>query len=160
VVLLGTCAAYPGVGLQPGQVVVAQKCVLADATVLEGRASFPEPVTGVIEPNAVLANALGMRGSGMVCVATPLAVTTDAIIAQRFAGQLGCHVEHHEAFGVAMSCAPQHAPFAAVFGVSHEMGPNGREVWRVRHRAAAHAAANLVAAWLQSGAAGLPHQEG
>ena len=51
------------------------------------------------------------------------------------------------------------AVLCAVLGVSHEMGPDSRETWRLNHRTSAHAAAQVVAAWLQSGGAGLPHNE-
>lgn len=157
VVLLGTCAAYPGKGLSPGQVVVATRATLAEAAVLEGRAAFPEPMTCVIDTHRVLTSALSLSSTRPVRVATPLAVTTDAGMASRFSGQLDCDVEHYEAFGVALACAPRHIPFAVVLGVSHEMGPAARETWRTNHRNAAHAAAQVVTAWLQSGGAGLPH---
>jgi nucleoside phosphorylase len=159
VVLVGTCAAYPGRGLAPGQVVVATRAMLAEGAVLEGRAAFPEPMTCVIETHRVLTSALSLSSTRPVKVATPLAVTSEAGLANKFASQLECEVEHYECFGVALGCAPRHVPFTAVLGVSHEMGPNSRETWRVNHRSAAHAAAQVVAAWLQSGGAGLPHSE-
>lgn len=159
VVLLGTCASYPGKGLAPGQVVVATRLVLADSVVLEGRAAFPDPMTGQVDTHRVLTSALSMSTTRPVRVASPLAVTMDGQLALRFSQGLDCDVEHQEAFGVALACAPRHLPFAVVLGVSHEMGPNSRETWRLNHRSSAHAAAQVVAAWLQSGAAGLPHQE-
>lgn len=159
VVLLGTCAAYPGRGLGPGQVVVATKAMLAEGAVLEGRAAFPDPMTCVIEMHRVLTSALSLSSTRPVKVASPLAVTSEAGLANRFASQLDCEVEHSESFGVALGCAPRHVPFSAVLGVSHEMGPNSRDTWIQNHRSAAHAAAQVVAAWLQSGGAGLPHNE-
>lgn len=160
VVLVGTCAAYPGKGLVPGQVVVATRVMLAEGAVLEGRASFPEPMTCVVETHRVLTSALSLSSTQPVRIATPLAVTMDSGLASRFSSQLDCDVEHYEAFGVALACAPRHVPFSAVLGVSHEMGPNARETWRLNHRTAAHAAAQVVSAWLQSGGAGLPHGQG
>ncbi len=159
VVLLGTCAAYPGRGLATGQVVVATRMLLGDAAVVAGRAAYPDPMTGQIDTHKVLTSALSMSTTRPVRVASPLAMTMESQLALRLSQQLDCDVEHLEAFGVGLACAPGHVPFAAVLGVSHELGPNGRESWRLNHRSAAHAAAQVVAAWLQSGAAGLPHTE-
>jgi hypothetical protein len=133
--------------------------MLADGAVLEGRAAFPEPMTCVIDTHRVLTSALSLSSTRPVRVATPLAVTVDSGLAGRFSAQLDCDVEHYEAFGVALACAPRQLPFSIVLGVSHEMGPDARETWRVNHRTAAHAAAQVVIAWLQSGGAGLPHGE-
>jgi nucleoside phosphorylase len=158
-VLLGTCAAYPGKGFMPGQVVVGTRIVLAEASVLEGRAGFPEPMTGMLEPHKVLTSGLSLSSTRPVQIANPLAITMDAALANRYSQQLQCDVEHYEAFGVGLSCAPSHIPFAVVLGISHVMGPDAGEVWRRHHRAAAREAAQVVIAWLQSGAAGLPHRE-
>lgn len=156
VVLLGTCAAYPGRGLSPAQVVVAERSVVADAAVLQGWSSFPDPMTGQVVSNAGLVGGLTTTGTRRVSVASPCAVTADVNLGAEFASKLGCDAEHSECFGVALACAPYRVPFAAVLGVSHELGPAARETWRVTHRAAAYAAASLVAAWLRSGAAGVP----
>ncbi len=157
VVLVGTCAAYPGRNLSVGQVVVAERLVVADGAVLKGWAAFPDPMTGVIEPHRVMTSALASTGTRRVTVASTLAVTIDPSLAQAFSAQLRCDVEHQEAFGVALACAPTHVPCAIVLGVSHEVGPAARETWRVSHRQAAVAASTLVLSWLQAGGAGVPH---
>ncbi len=156
-VLLGTCAAYPGRGLSPGQVVVAERTVVADAAVLKGWSTFPEPMTGQVLTHPGMLGGLTTTGVRRVSVASPCAVTTDVGLAADFAAKLQCDVEYNEAFGVALACAPYQVPFAAVLGVSHEIGPSSRETWRVTHRAAAHAAASLIGAWLRNGAVGVPH---
>ena len=157
VVLVGTCASYPGRNLAPGHVVVANRIVLADAGVLKGWSSFPGPMTGTLDTHRSMTSALLSTGPRAVTVASTLAVTVDASLAQAFVTQLGCDAEHLEAFGAAMACAPSQLPFAVVLGVSHEVGPNARETWRVTHRQAAQAAAALVTAWLHTGGAGVPH---
>lgn len=157
VVLVGTCASYPGRGLTVGQVVVAQRLVVADAAVLKGWAAFPDPMTGQVDTHRVMTSALASTGTRTATVASTLAVTLDPMLAQAFAAQLGSDAEHQEAFGVALACAPSQVPLAVVLGVSHEVGPNARETWRVSHRQAALAASSLVVAWLQGGGAGIPH---
>ena len=157
VVMLATCAAYPGCGLSPGQVVVMERTVVADAAVLKGWATFPDPMTGQVKAHAGLVGGLTTAGTRRVSVASPCAVTTDLGLAAEIVSRLGCDAENNEAFGVALACAPYQVPFVAVLGVSHELGPNARETWRVTHRSAAHAAAALIGAWLRNGAVGVPH---
>jgi nucleoside phosphorylase len=156
-VLMGTCACYPGRNLAPGRVVVVERVVIGDAAVLRGWSNFPEPMAGQVAIHAGLLSGLAGPGVRRVSVASTLSVTADVTLAAELAAQLNCDVEHHEAFGIALACAPYQLPFAAVLGVSHEIGPQARETWRVTHRAAAHAAASLVGAWLRSGAVGVPH---
>lgn len=158
-VLLGTCAAYPGRGLAPGQVVVVERTVLADAAVLKGWSTFPDPMTGQVHTHPGMLGGLTTTGVRRVSVASPCAVTNDVGLAAEFASRLQCDVEYSEAFGVALACAPYQVPFAAVLGVSYEVGPNARETWRVTHRAAAHAAASLIGAWVRNGAIGVPHTQ-
>ena len=157
--LLGTCAAYPGRGLTPGQVVVAERTVIADAAVLKGWSTFPEPMTGQMQTHAGMVGGICTAGTRRVTVASPCAITTDAGLGADIAQRLQCDVEHSESFGVALACAPYRVPFASVLGISHEIGPNARETWRVTHRAAAHAAATLIGAWLRNGAVGVPHAD-
>jgi nucleoside phosphorylase len=142
----------------PGQVVIADRVVLADAMVLQGRASFPDPMAVSVETHRVITSALVGAGMRKVGIASPLGSTTDLAVASAFAMRLGCDVEYPEAFGVGLACAPTQVPFVSVLGVSHEIGPNARETWRVSHRGAGFAAAGLVMSWIQSGAAGLAHR--
>lgn len=159
-VLLGTCAAYATRSLTPGQVVVAERAVLADAAVLKGWSTFPDPMTGQIQTHPGMLAGLTAGGTRSVAVASPCAITSDAALANDIVGRLHCDVEQSEAFGIALACAPYRIPLAAVLGISHVIGPNARETWRVTHRAAAHAAASLIGAWLRNGAVGVPHTPG
>ncbi|MFW5740182.1 MAG: hypothetical protein ACOC1F_07435 [Myxococcota bacterium] len=156
-VMLGTCAAYPERGLNPGQVVVAERVVLADAAVLKGWAAFPDPMTGQMEVHSGMLAGIAAAGTRRVAIASPCAITTEVGLANDIGARLQCDVEHSEAFGVALACAPYRVPFAAVLGVSHEVGSDARETWRVTHRAAARTAASLIGAWLRNGAVGVPH---
>ena len=158
VVLVGTCAAYPGRGLVPGQVVVGDRIVLADAMVLQGRSSFPDPMAVSLETHRVITSALVGVGMRKVGIGSPISTTTDLAVASAFAMRLSCDVEYSEAFGVGLACAPTQVPFVAVLGVSHEIGPAARESWRVNHRNASHAALGLVMSWIQAGAVGLAHR--
>ena len=72
----------------------------------------------MIEMHKVLTYLSSLSSTRPVRVATPLALTMDSQLADPSSKQLQCHVEHHEAFGVALSCAPKHVPFATVLGVS------------------------------------------
>jgi nucleoside phosphorylase len=157
VVMLGTCAAYAEKGLVPGQVVIAERVVVADASVLKGWSRFPDPMVGQLQTHAGMVAGLTTAGTRRVTIASPCAITVDPGLAADFADRLGCDVEQSEAFGIALACAPYHLPFAAVLGVSHEVGPEAKETWRVTHRAAARAAAGLIAVWLRGGAVGVPH---
>jgi nucleoside phosphorylase len=157
VVLLSTCAAYPGRGIAPGQVVVAERLVITDAAVLKGWANFPDPMVGQIQTHSGMVSGLTTAGTHRVSVACPCSITADVRLAADIVTQLGCDVEQSEAFGIALACAPYRVPFTAVLGVSYEVGPSARETWRVTHRSAAQAAAALVTAWLRAGAVGVPH---
>ena len=157
VILLSTCAAYGHRGLTPGQVVVAERLVIADAAVLKGWASFPEPMVGEIHTHAGLVGGLTTAGTRRVSAASSCSLTSDVQLAADIVARLGCDVEHNEVFGVALACAAYQIPFAAVFGVAYEIGPKSQETWRTTHRTATMGAASLIAAWLRAGAVGVPH---
>ena len=80
-VMLGTCAAYPGRGLTPGQVVVAEQVAVADAAVLKGWSSFPDPMTGRVVAHPGMVGGLSNTGTRRVGVASPCAVTSDPNLA-------------------------------------------------------------------------------
>jgi futalosine hydrolase len=136
VVLVGTVGAYPGSGLGPCDVVVAERVLLAapSGAIVE---AMPRSVTADASPFADLRRAV---------VATTLAVTTDDDVARALEGATGAHVEHLEAFAVARGCAEAGVPFSAVFGVANAVGSRGRAEWRKNHERAAAAACAVIAA--------------
>ena len=157
VVLVGTCGVYvrDGRDLGVGAVVRATRIHLASTAAVEGRGAFPAPMTIAAQPDDALSMAVG--GSAQpVEVATTLTITTDDDLARRVGETLGCEVEHLEAFGVAAACAADRVPLATVLGVANRVGSPARDEWRRHHESAGKAAADVVAAWLSSGAPGLP----
>jgi len=156
VVLVGTCGVYvrDGRDLGVGAVVRATRIHLASTAAVEGRGAFPAPMTIAAQPDDALSMAVG--GSAQpVEVATTLTITTDDDLARRVGETLGCEVEHLEAFGVAAACAADRVPLATVLGVANRVGSPARDEWRRHHGSAGKAAADVVAAWLSSGAPGL-----
>jgi futalosine hydrolase len=157
VVLVGTCGAYEGRGLDIGDVVAARRMRLVDPSSLAGAAQFPEPMAIASETHDAMTEALAASGVRPCCVATTLAITVDDGTAARIARE-GADVEHLEAHGVATACAARGIPFAAVLGVANFVGALGRAQWRANHRRAEAAAGERVLEWLLDGAAGLPPQ--
>jgi nucleoside phosphorylase len=153
VVAIGTCGAYAGSGLGIGAVVVARRVRLVDPSALQGASEFPAPMSVVTETHAPMADAIG-RATGVppADVATTLGITVDDATAARIAKTTGAQVEHLEAHGIATACAARGIPFGAVLAVANNVGARARDEWRVYHRDAARAAADVVLTWIQRGA--------
>ncbi len=141
VVLVGTAGGYPG-GPPIGTVVTARTVALASGTAALGLGYVP------MHPPALRAVALpDLRRAAVICCT---AITSDANLALTL-GKQG-DVEHMEAYAVAWACARVGIPFAAVLGISNEVGPDAHAQWKA-NRAEAQAAAVLAArAWLEAGA--------
>lgn len=149
VVLVGTCGALPGSGLEVGDVVVVARARVGSASVLAGNADLPPPMPAeVIAPPELLARAVA-AGARSVTALTTLGITT----ADDLAAALAAHgeVEHLEAFAVARAAESVGLPWCAVLAVANPVGSAGRAAWRAHHvdasaRAAETAAAALLAA--------------
>lgn len=157
VVLVGTCGAYPGSGVNMGEVVVARRALLVDPVEVERRGAMPEPMGRTVECNAMLSLGLSGGRPATLDVANTMGVTTDDALAAKIGPTVGCAGENLEIFGIANACALQNVPFAAALGVSNKVGSTGREEWRSHHKPAAQAACEVINRWLSSGAVGLPH---
>jgi futalosine hydrolase len=144
VVLVGTCGAYPGSGVEIGQVVAPSRVRLVSAAVVDRIAQFPDPMSVVSDANGPMVDALRGAGACAGDLATTLAITIDDAAAARIAHASGAAVEHLEAHGVASACAARGVPFAAALGVANIVGSRARDEWRAHHRAAAAAAADVV----------------
>jgi nucleoside phosphorylase len=149
-VALGTCGAYSGAGLAIGEVVVARRVRLVDPWVLRGLSEFPGPMSVVSETDVPMAEAIARAtGARPADVATTLAITVEDAAAAHIAQATGAHVEHLEAHAVATACAARGIPFGAVLGVANYVGARAREEWRLHHREAARAAADVLLRWLR-----------
>jgi futalosine hydrolase len=140
VLLLGTCGAYAGAAIAPGEVISARRVRLVAHSVIRGFAQFPDPMSVVTDADSASFEALVRAGARAADVATTLAITTDDAAAAQVAQATGAHVEHLEAYGVAAACAARGVPFAAALGVANYVGARAREEWRTNHRASAVAA--------------------
>lgn len=159
---VGTCGVYPpAVGqapdFQPHDVIVPTGAMLLSLEVATGRAAFPEPMTTRLEPHRALTAGLTSPRTRAGLVASALASTTDDELAARARAIYGCDAEQLELFSVAHAAQLAEIPFAAALGVTHLVGSVGAEDFRRFHRASSIAAAEIVVAWVQSGAPGLPH---
>jgi nucleoside phosphorylase len=154
VVALGTCGVYRATApLAIGDVAAARRVHLLDVGVVLGATQFPAPMSTAIEAHPLVAGALERAGGKPADVATTLAITVEDSMAARIAqGPQGvAHVEHLEAFGIAAACAARGVPFGAALGVANTVGARARDEWRVHHRQAAAAAADVVLRWLGGG---------
>lgn len=136
VVLLGTAGAYPGSGLEIGDVVVGREVVLAAAS-----GALVEAMPRKIATDASLSACFAAR---RVVVATTLAITIDDAAARLLAESTGAEVEHLEAFAVARACAAAGVAFTTVLGIANAVGATGRAQWRENHERAAAAACAAI----------------
>jgi nucleoside phosphorylase len=148
VVLVGTCGAYPSAGLRIGDVVVSRRIHLTDAALLAGHSAFPAPMATPLEAHARLAQGLARAGARPADVANTLGITVDDSVAERISSGTGAHVEHLEAYAVALACAAHGAPFAAVLAVANAVGAHARAEWAAHHEAASRAGVAVVVEWL------------
>jgi futalosine hydrolase len=131
VVLIGTVGAYPSSGLEIGDVVTAERVVVAS------------PAGAIVDAMPASASATPIASARRVVVATTLAITTDDAVAAALEKETNAHVEHLEAFAVARACERAGVKFSAVFGVANIVGSRGRDEWREHHERAAAAACAL-----------------
>jgi nucleoside phosphorylase len=144
VIFVGTAGVF-GRGLPLASAVVARRIQLVSTAVLRAQAFFPAPLPTTVNTDARLRRALRLP---MADVACPLAITRTPAAARRLV-TTGCQLETLEAFAVARAAAP--LPFAAVLGLSNQVGPTGHAQWRTHAAAASAAACAAVLAWLARG---------
>jgi hypothetical protein len=157
VVLIGGCALYDATGRPP--LVVAERALLLDRSVLNGAAVYPEPLRTELTADPSLTAGLATGGgASRAGIATPLAWTVDEGLSLPIAARTGCAGESLELFGVAAAARAEDLPFAAVLGVTHTASRSGLAGAAGRAAAAAVACADFVAGWLAQGAPGLPRR--
>lgn len=141
-ILVGTAGAYPG-GPAVGNVVVARRLGL-ERSVSEVGLGYaplaPEPLLTDVELQ-------GASGLPTADVFTVLAITTNPqLVAAR---STGWQVEHMEAFAVALAAQDAGIPFAAVFGIANEVGPDAHAQWVANRERVEAKARDAVRAMLE-----------
>jgi purine-nucleoside phosphorylase len=139
VVLVGSAGAFPGHGLDPGQVVLGRRLGLGAPAVTLGLGY--QPAAPPVLPAWEVAAAPAAQWV-TADVLTNLAITTDPRLAARFAE--GWAVEHMETYGVAWACHVAGVPFLPVLGIANRVGPDAHAEWRA-FRGQAEEAARRVA---------------
>ena len=152
VLLLGSAGVYPErFAFEPGELVAADRISLVDAACVAGRAQTPPAMctstTTSPEFTASLCAAAGI--ARRVAIANTASITTEDALAHELAAQAH-DVENLEALPVALACDAAAIPFAALFGITNEVGARGRSQWQAHHERAAQACADALLAWLRT----------
>jgi purine-nucleoside phosphorylase len=149
IIFVGTAGVYPSAApaLAIGEAAVAGELRLVSTAALRGEAYTPAPLASTVASTTAVAarlrGALGPDAPPLAVVACPLAITQTDELAARL-GATGAALENLEAFGVARAAAAARIPFAAVLGVSNQVGPRAHAQWRAHHLAASRAACHVV----------------
>ncbi len=130
-----------------GSAVVADRLRLASLAVARGDAYLPQPLPAEARTTPALRDELAGADLALADVACPLGITGSRGAATRLAATSGAALENLEAFAAARACATAALPFAAVLGVTNEVGPDAHAQWKANAAAACDAAAAAVAAW-------------
>jgi purine-nucleoside phosphorylase len=144
VVLVGTAGAYPG-GPAVGSVVTASVLDLGSGARAMGLGYVPL-APGPLPSDPALRARLALPEATVVSL---VAITTDPTLAARLGADW--QVEHMEAYGVAAACAAVGVPFAAVLGITNDVGPGAHAEWRANRDTCQRAAVAAVARLLRDG---------
>lgn len=150
-IFVGTAGRYPRTtpSLATGQAALAGRVQLASGEVLREEAYFPRPLPTAIDTDEGLRRAIAAAALLPVAdVACPLAITSSRASARRLAGGSQCSLENLEVFAVARAAAP--LPFAAVLGISNEVGPQAHAEWKTFAATASRAACQAILAWIRA----------
>jgi nucleoside phosphorylase len=146
-VFVGTCGAFVGTGLAIGDVVEAQRSLLASAAAAAGFAYVPAPMQREARSTWDL-------GARKVACATTAAITSTAEHAAQLARSTGCEVEHLEAHAFLRACEEAGVPAACLLGVSNLVGPDAHEQWKANAAAATEATIEALLVALRRGGFG------
>lgn len=156
-VLLGSCGSYTRAPLLTAA--VPNTLQLVDAAVLAGQAAFPGPMPVRAQAHRALSAGIAKcAGRGVLRgpLATTSGITTSDALARKIAAKSQCAVENLEGVAVGLACESEGVPFAALLVTTNVVGKHGRKQWLANHAAAAERGAEIVLAWIQKGAPGLP----
>ncbi len=150
IILVGTAGLYPGAGGAPaiGGACVAGRISFASHAASRGLAYLPGPMPVVVEGPSPLARRIAGKELAVLDVACPPAITRSPAAARTLAGHTGAVLENLEAFAVARAAAAARVPFAAVLGVTNQVGPRAHAQWRAHADEAAAAACACVRRFL------------
>lgn len=149
-ILVGTCGAFPGAGIEVGRAVLVERSILSASDVGAGRSYVPEPAQIVSRADAGLAHALAATGLPRVGCATVPAITRDLSSAEALARQSGMEVEHLEAHAFLRAAERLGVPAACVLGVANLVGPTAHEEWKRNAAMASSSAAEALLPWLRA----------
>jgi purine-nucleoside phosphorylase len=138
IVLVGTAGRYSG-GPAIGSAVVASVAGWSDGASELGLAYVP------LAPPPISLDPIGLQSARVLTVP---GITTDPGLARRFGERWD--VEHLETFGVALACARAGVPFAAVLGITNDVGPDAHAQWVANRRSAEEAARTVARAILSA----------
>lgn len=140
-ILLGSCGAFVGSGIEIGRAVVVERSILTSSDAASGFAYVPAPAAIPSLADGGLVETLRRRtGLPAVACATVAAITSGEAHARALAAASACQVEHMEAHAFLRAAERAGVPAACLLGVANEVGPDGHEQWK-RHGAEASAAA-------------------
>ena len=145
--LVGTAGVFRGEGEEGpvvGEVVVASRVRLLDASVLDGTSALPAPMPTEVMLDAKVRDALVAAGARSVQIANTVGITVDDAHASRLHAAHGDDVEHLEAFAFARACAASAVPCGIVLGIANVVGSSGRAEWLANHTSASASAADLA----------------
>ncbi len=134
VVFLGTCGAYPGSGLEIGELVVTRRAHLVTGDLLSKTMRLPELIPSSVEVDRDVVEEysalLGRSGTvpHLCDVATTPGLTTDDNLAALIVEVGPCKVENLEAYSVLRAAVG--VPTAVILGVTNIVGPSGGVDWR------------------------------
>jgi len=146
VMFVGTAGLYlhrrPDLAL--AGVVAARRLVLSADGVATGDAYLPPALPATQETTLALRRIAAATGLLMADVACPLAITSRPTMIGRAARLPACDVENLEAFAVARAAAAAGLPFAAILGISNNVGPSAHAAWKRNATGAAAAACHAA----------------
>jgi len=132
VVMLGTGGGYTGAPAI-GEACKANRIGWADGVAMMGLGYTPRPPVPLPCDERLLAQ-IDLPVCDILSVG---AVSTDPVMAGRLSD--GWQVEHLEAYGAALACAQAGVAFAAVLGITNQVGPDAHTQW-LTHRTEARQA--------------------
>ena len=152
VVLVGSCGVFPSQNIPLHTLVVGQHFFLLDEGLSQQSAELPQQIPQGVSVASRLAEDL-FKHSGAknkVRVGCTLGITTSDSRAHVLEAS-GCEVENLEGYSLAVACAQENIPFAALFVVSNRVGKEGRSAWQKHHAAGAHMCRRAIEQWLNQG---------
>jgi nucleoside phosphorylase len=150
-ILVGTCGAFPGRGLEIGDAVLVVRSMLTASDAATGRSYIPAPAAVVSHADeALCASIVAAVALPRVGAATVAAITSDAEAAQKLPAVTGMDTEHMEAHAFLRAAELAQVPAACILGVANFVGPEAHAQWKAYAALASSAAAEALARWLSS----------